>query len=743
MKTSIYKYFLFCILLLALIGNVYATDYYVSTNGSDNNSGTDTQPFKTIAKGLNVIKSGDILYIRAGTYYENLDNMPSGTSWQNSVTIRAYPGETVILKPNSGTNVVSCSSGQYIIVDGLILDAANVNGGSAVWLKYSSTHHIRIINCELKNAPLCGILSSYDADYIEFINLNVHDNGTRDLDHGIYISGSFCLVDNCTVYRNTGWGIHIYSNYGCTNNIVRNCKSFDNATLVQRGVGIGLYSGENHVAYNNIVWGNKKGISVRYGANKANIYNNTIYDNDEGIYIESSDVTVVNNIIYSNGTTISGGSVRDHNLINTDPKFVDAANGNFQLREDSPAIDAGTSISLFNKDILDNNRPSGSAWDIGAHEFAGSSSSNFDADINANPISGDAPLKVQFNGIAAGGNSPYNFHWDFGDGNSSDQQNSTYTYQQNGSFNVTLTIIDNDNKQAIASVAIQVNAVYVEVTPSLVDIKLTNIRRSRSISEITRSEWYDLYVYVHDSQGWQNINYVDVWFCHESNKNGSISNRGGEFNPVNNYVLSYSISTDKIWTKENNGWIDATGKLSLYVDDDNYEYVIDSQNEWAKAKIKLLDNAQEGNWQINAYTIDQEGNVSDLFTKNISVKLNENRAPTAEITLNSLSQIKNDSILVTLTTSANVTNVPTPLILNESDNTTTIITLTSFLSTNIFTGILILDDNVCDGKGYFSLKSDALIDENGNTGNKIISGAFIEINRSPPSNPKGLKVTKE
>ncbi|GAB6286461.1 MAG: hypothetical protein STSR0009_26620 [Methanoregula sp.] len=58
------------------------------------------------------------------------------------------------------------------------------------------------------------------------------------------------------------------------------------------------------------------------------------------------------------------------------------------------------------------------------------------ANFTAIPISGTAPLTVQFNDLST--NSPTTWNWSFGDGSSSTLQNPSHTYTSAGTFNVTL-----------------------------------------------------------------------------------------------------------------------------------------------------------------------------------------------------------------------------------------------------------------------------------------------------------------
>jgi PKD repeat protein len=51
---------------------------------------------------------------------------------------------------------------------------------------------------------------------------------------------------------------------------------------------------------------------------------------------------------------------------------------------------------------------------------------------------------VQFTGSATGGYQPYDWHWDFGDTYTSEEQNPLHTYTSSGNYTVTLTVTDNN-----------------------------------------------------------------------------------------------------------------------------------------------------------------------------------------------------------------------------------------------------------------------------------------------------------
>lgn len=70
--------------------------YYVAPNGDDANPGAIDRPWRTIQKAANTLTAGETVYIRAGTYREQVVPQHSGSAG-NFITYAAYPGETVTI----------------------------------------------------------------------------------------------------------------------------------------------------------------------------------------------------------------------------------------------------------------------------------------------------------------------------------------------------------------------------------------------------------------------------------------------------------------------------------------------------------------------------------------------------------------------------------------------------------------------------------------------------------------------
>jgi hypothetical protein len=70
--------------------------YVDGANGSDEQDGTQERPWRTVNHAVRQMLPGDVLYLRGGTYYENVVLPKSGAEGK-PITIRSYPGELVVI----------------------------------------------------------------------------------------------------------------------------------------------------------------------------------------------------------------------------------------------------------------------------------------------------------------------------------------------------------------------------------------------------------------------------------------------------------------------------------------------------------------------------------------------------------------------------------------------------------------------------------------------------------------------
>lgn len=111
---------------VVLTTSVFATNYYVSTEGSATGKGTLDNPYATIAKAAQAARGGDTVYVAGGVYQE-MDIKPkySGSQSAGYVVYKALPGtgRVVLSKRDNGSGdndrvVINLESLSYIWIEG-------------------------------------------------------------------------------------------------------------------------------------------------------------------------------------------------------------------------------------------------------------------------------------------------------------------------------------------------------------------------------------------------------------------------------------------------------------------------------------------------------------------------------------------------------------------------------------------------------------------------------------------------
>ena len=111
------------VILYVLIGYSIANaqNYYVALNGSDTNNGSQATPWRTLAKANGMLTAGDTVFIRAGTYPENIVPVNTGNNGA-PITYVNFPGEVAnVVGSDNLSPVVAIEAKEYIIIDGLKL----------------------------------------------------------------------------------------------------------------------------------------------------------------------------------------------------------------------------------------------------------------------------------------------------------------------------------------------------------------------------------------------------------------------------------------------------------------------------------------------------------------------------------------------------------------------------------------------------------------------------------------------
>jgi hypothetical protein len=315
--------------------------YYVATNGSDSNAGTNIAlPFATLAKAASLANPGDLIYVRGGTYSwtAKISLSRAGTPAQ-PIRIRAYPGENPIFDFSGealGTDAMSVSSNCWQLYG---LEFANA-GHNAIKVTGNSNVFERCVFRGSRNTGFnigsssVGSLPSYNF----ILNCDAYRNYDPD-GHGGNADGFAAkwnigpgnVFSGCRSWENSddGWDLWM----GISPVLITNCWTFRNGSnyfgdTAFAGNGNGFKLGGNFVpaahrlvgciAFNNVGNGGN-GIDQNNNTAGLNVDQNSTWANRNlDVYLDHGTVTqgvhtVRNNVSLSHTYAIQSGSVQTSN----------------------------------------------------------------------------------------------------------------------------------------------------------------------------------------------------------------------------------------------------------------------------------------------------------------------------------------------------------------------------------------------------------------------------------------------
>ncbi len=255
-----------------------------------------------------------------------------------------------------------------------------------------------------------------------------------------------------------------------------------------------------YVGYNTFIAGAKTWVAINMDGNlQGREHRNSIFENNL-IYANSSiskvsgsisGITFRNNLWSTQPVAAMRGPddrIGDPNLVNVAAELrhnfpapesnIDLRN--YQLTERSALVigraSDGSRINNLQppeirKDFYGNNRDG--QPDIGAHEFDGAAvaiTANFS--VGGGQASGIAPLTVDFIDQSTSDRPIVSREWEFGDGATSTETNPHHTYAAEGTYDVTLTVTDNQGNSDSKT-----REEFITVTGASLDFRLNLFRR--------------------------------------------------------------------------------------------------------------------------------------------------------------------------------------------------------------------------------------------------------------------------
>jgi parallel beta-helix repeat protein len=408
--------------LFCIYTNAIAATYFVSNSGSDLNSGLSLpNAFLTLQKAADTVIAGDSVMVENGTYAGFDIRNKNGTP-ADPIIFQALGNSALInLSGPIRDDGINIENADYITIDGFIVNNMTGNGNG---IRVVLSDHCIVRNCQCDNNAERGIFTGFTDDIL--IEYNVCSNSIDE--HGIYVSNSsdrpIIRYNEC--FGNNNIGIHMNGDLSAGGDgIISDAEVYGNVIHDNNlAAGINMDGVEDPVVYNNLIYNNHfaQGIALfqQDGAvmtSGAKIYNNTIIvpsDGRWGILLQNGanvNTEIYNNIILNLHTwrgCISAENtsqlVSDHNILhdkmsnNGDGStitfaqwqalgldgnsqlagslpsiFEDPGSDDYHIASSSQAIDAGSSSvsTLVSVDLDGNARPEGTAYDIGAYEYAG------------------------------------------------------------------------------------------------------------------------------------------------------------------------------------------------------------------------------------------------------------------------------------------------------------------------------------------------------------------------------------
>jgi hypothetical protein len=306
-------------------------DFYVdSAAGQDTDAcGAQATPCRTISHTLaNRAADGATIFVASGVYTENV----------------VIPFSVALM---GGFDPVTWN--RNLSVYETVVNGATVNGATVNTRQ--TEHH-----------PVVEVVNDQAEVTLDGLTLT---GGGGELAGGVLANNSTVTIRNCYIHHNSadgnqeswsGAGVLAFSGRGL---VIENSRIVNNTMGMNPGGASGIRIHSTPLTLVNSVVADNRGEMAVHANAPVTITHSTIANSDGGVLVnppETALLNVINSIIH--GTewaiglgdqgsadvryTLVEGSYDGEGNLDADPQFVDAANGDYELQANSPAVNAGT-----------------------------------------------------------------------------------------------------------------------------------------------------------------------------------------------------------------------------------------------------------------------------------------------------------------------------------------------------------------------------------------------------------------